>query len=189
MCAELAFDISDIKEHIDKMAENVVKYMIDENLTLSTAESCTGGLISSAVTAVPGASKVFGCGVVSYSEAIKQKLLSVPAEIISKNGVVSPQTALFMAKGVKNLSGSDISAAVTGLAGPKSENDSQPVGTVYLAIVFKDKEYVENLRLYELGNFGREQNRLLTVYFALERTYKILRGADMKEGSDYVDAE
>lgn len=178
MKEELGFDIKDINEHIDRMARNVVEYMIDEKLTLSTAESCTGGLISSAVTSVPGASKVFGCGIVSYSEAVKSSLLGVPMKVISEEGVVSAKTAELMAEGVKRLSGSDAAIAVTGLAGPKSEEDVLPVGTVYLCVIFRDRKSVENLRLYELGGFDRSENRLLTVYFALRRAYELIAGEE-----------
>lgn len=172
---ELGFDIRDINGHIDRMARNVVEYMIDEKLTLSTAESCTGGMISSALTSVPGASKVFGCGIVSYSESIKSRLLGVPEKVILEKGVVSPEVAVMMAEGAIRLSESDAAIAVTGLAGPKSESDTLPVGTVYLSAIYKDRKSVENLRLYELGEFDRRENRLLTVYFALSRLYGIIR--------------
>ena len=168
---------AEIRGYIDKTARNVVQCLFDEKLSLSTAESCTGGLISSAITSVPGASGVFECGIVSYSERIKEELLGVPHKVISENGVVSAETALAMAEGVKKLSGSDFSIAVTGLAGPASADDTLPVGTIYISLAYRDRIITENLRLYELGGFDREMNRLLTAAFALEAALGILKEA------------
>lgn len=164
----------DIREYIDRTAANMVQCLVRRKMSLSAAESCTGGLLCSAITAVPGASKVFGCGVVSYSEEIKQKLLGVPERTISDFGVVSAETAIAMAEGVKKLSGSDISVGITGLAGPKGEDDVLPVGTVYISVIFKDSAAAENLKLYELGEFDREMNRLLSVALTLEKAYSTL---------------
>lgn len=172
---KISLDPVEIREYIDRTARNVVQYLIDEKLTLSIAESCTGGLIGSAITSVPGASNVFECGVVSYSDRIKEGILGVPHEVISEKGVVSAETAIAMAEGVKDLSGSDLSIAVTGLAGPASASDTLPVGTVYISLAYRDRKIAENLRLYELGSFDREMNRLLTVGFALEAVLEILK--------------
>ncbi len=171
----ISLEINNIREYIDRTARNVVQYMIDERLTVSTAESCTGGIIGAALTSVPGASKIYGCGVISYSEKIKEKLLEVPHKTIEVKGVVSAETAISMAEGVMKLSGSDVSVAVTGLAGPASDEDGLPVGTVYIAVIYKDIKFAENLRLYELGNFDRETNRLLSAAFALEKTFEIIK--------------
>ena len=168
------FTPPEISAYIDRMARNVVQYMIEKNLTVSAAESCTGGMFSAAITSVPGASKVFECGIVSYSERIKEELLGVPQSVIDGYGVVSPQTANAMAQAVRNLSKSDISVGITGLAGPASPDDTLPVGTVYVSTAYKDRIVAENLRLYELGSFDRETNRLLTAAFALEAVRKIL---------------
>ena len=108
---KVPFTEAGISAYIDRMARNVVQYMIEKNLTVSTAESCTGGLLSAAITSVPGASNVFECGIASYSERIKEELLGVPKNIIESFGVVSSQTACAMADAVKELSGSDISVA------------------------------------------------------------------------------
>ncbi len=163
-----------IRGYIDRTARNVVQYLIGNNISLSTAESCTGGLLASAITSVPGVSKIFECGIVSYSERIKEELLGVPARIIDDYGVVSPQTAVEMAKAVKKLSGSDIAVGITGLAGPASPDDKQPVGTIYVSTAYRDRIVAENLRLYELGGFERETNRLLTAALALEEIAKAL---------------
>lgn len=169
-----AFTEAGISAYIDRTARNVVQYMIEKNLTVSAAESCTGGILSAAITSVPGASKIFECGIVSYSERIKEEILGVPAEIIDGYGVVSAQTADAMAKAVKKLSGSDISVGITGLAGPASPSDALPVGTVYISTAYKDRIIAENLKLYELGSFDRGINRLLAAAFALEALQKRL---------------
>ena len=167
-------EVCRIREDIDRTAQNVVKYMIGEKITLASAESCTGGMIASAVTSIAGASNVFGCGIVSYSVECKENVLGVDRSVIDSFGVVSAETALAMAEAVKKLSGSDIAVAVTGLAGPKSDSDVLPVGTVYAAVVYKDIRHAENLKLYELGELTREENRLMTVKRALELTYSAL---------------
>lgn len=181
--SETLYTADEIRGCIDKKAQNVVQCLIEKNLSLSTAESCTGGLLSSAITSVPGSSTVFGCGIVSYSVEVKEDVLGVPADIIERYGVVSAETAKAMAERVMKISKSDISVGITGLAGPAGKDDPLPVGTVYIAIAYKDritaenlKEAAENLRLYEIGSFDREINRLLTVLKVLERLEEITAG-------------
>jgi len=103
-----------------------------EGKTLSTAESCTGGLIGAALTAVPGSSRVYKGGVVSYTNEIKQKLLGVPEEILSREGAVSAAVAMYMAAGAKQNLDTDFAVSVTGLAGPGGDEYGNPVGTVYI---------------------------------------------------------
>lgn len=104
------------------------------NLTVSTAESCTGGMIASNITDLSGASSYFGMGVVTYSNEAKSKLIGVSSETLEKYGAVSEQTASEMAQGVRKLSGSDISISVTGIAGPTGGSKEKPVGLVYVAV-------------------------------------------------------
>ncbi|MBE7024253.1 MAG: CinA family protein [Ruminococcaceae bacterium] len=113
---------------------SLVELLIEKKLKLSTAESCTGGLIAQKITSVPGASECFDCGVVTYSNEQKQKLLGVSAETLEKYGAVSRQTALEMCKGVKNLANSDFGISVTGIAGPGGGTPEKPVGTVWIGI-------------------------------------------------------
>ena len=98
--------------------------------TLVTAESLTGGMIGSALTAVPGASAVYKGGVVSYVNAVKEEILGVPADVLEKYGAVSAQTAGHMSAGVRKLLKADVAVAVTGLAGPGGDDYGNPVGTV-----------------------------------------------------------
>ncbi len=105
--------------------------------TLSLAESCTGGLLSSMLTSVPGASDWFLGSVVSYAPSVKTSLLGVPAALIDTEGVVSEKVAAAMADGVRRLTGSDLAGAVTGYAGPSGGSPGRPVGTVCLAMAWE----------------------------------------------------
>ena len=113
---------------------------------LGVAESCTGGLVASRITARPGASEVFRGGVIAYSNEVKISLLDVPVDVLRDHGAVSAQTALFMAQGVKQLLKTEMSASVTGIAGPSGGSVEKPVGTVYLAIIFNEIEYFGGFR-------------------------------------------
>ncbi len=106
----------------------------ERGLTLATAESCTGGLVGSLVTDVPGSSHYYCGGVVAYSNEVKVRLLGVRRATLKRYGAVSAQTATEMAEGVRNRTGADIGVAVTGIAGPGGGTRKKPVGLVYIAI-------------------------------------------------------
>jgi nicotinamide-nucleotide amidase len=112
----------------------VVRLLSAHRLTLATAESCTGGLLSARITEVPGSSKVFLGGAVTYSNQAKVDLVSVPAERIAAHGAVSPQVAEAMAKGVRERFGADYGVGITGIAGPEGGTPEKPVGLVYIAV-------------------------------------------------------
>ncbi len=119
----------------DELLEMVVaKLLIDRGLKLSTAESCTGGLIANRLTNVSGSSQYFERGIVAYTNAAKVELLHVDEDSILKNGAVSLEVARQMAEGVKSISGSDIGLAVTGIMGPTGGSAAKPVGTVFIGI-------------------------------------------------------
>ena len=103
-----------------------------EGKTLSVAESCTGGMIGAAITSVPGSSKVFRGGIISYTNEVKADILKVPGELLDREGAVSLSVAKAMAEGVRKLMDSDYSISVTGLAGPSGDEFGNPVGTVYI---------------------------------------------------------
>ena len=103
-------------------------------LKVATAESCTGGAVSHAITDIPGSSDVFECGMCTYSNDMKQKILGVKEETLIKYGAVSAETAVEMAKGVRAVSGADIGIGITGIAGPGGGSDEKPVGLVYMAV-------------------------------------------------------
>lgn len=121
-------------KNITGLGEAVAAALAAKKLKLATAESCTGGLISKMITDVAGVSAVFECGVCSYSEQIKSRVLGVEKALIEQYGVVSPQVASAMAEGVKNLAGADIAVATTGVAGPAGGTQSTPVGMVYIGV-------------------------------------------------------
>lgn len=121
-------------ELLTAAAKTVVEKLQTCGLTVSLAESCTGGLLAKALTDVPGASNVFECGVVAYSEAVKHQVLGVPSDTLAACGVVSPETALAMARGVRALSGADFGIGITGVAGPGPDGD-HPEGEIYIALV------------------------------------------------------
>ncbi len=124
----------------------LVELLIENKMKLATAESCTGGLIAQKITSVPGASECFDCGVVTYSNEQKHKLLGVSEETLGKYGAVSEQTALEMCQGVKKLADADYGISVTGIAGPGGGTPEKPVGTVWIGIcgtdIHKAEKYV-----------------------------------------------
>lgn len=123
----------------------VLKLLQLKKLTISLAESCTGGLVANRLTDVPGASESLMCGVVSYSNASKINILGVKAETIRDYGAVSIQTAEEMAVGVKNIAGTDIGVSITGIAGPDGGSKEKPVGLCYIGIAFGDKAVAHKL--------------------------------------------
>ena len=145
------------------MAEKTVGLLLYKDMKISFAESCTGGLLSEIITSVPGASAVFEAGFCTYSERIKKKILSVPDEVLSEKGVVSEETALYMARGMKEISSSDISVSVTGIAGPTGALPDKPVGTVCVAFCYGETEETTTLEFYKLGERDRDTIRKLTA--------------------------
>ncbi len=117
-----------------KIEEEIGKILRKKNLTLSVAESCTGGLISNLITNVNGSSNYFERGYVVYSNRSKIELLDVSEEIIKSYGAVSSRSAIAMAEGAKRKSGTDIGLSVTGISGPTGGTLEKPVGLVYIAV-------------------------------------------------------
>lgn len=126
-------------------AAQVLALLREKNLQLATAESCTAGLLSAAVTTVPGASAVFTCGVAAYSNDIKRTVLGVPAATLDTVGAVSAETAVAMADGVRRLADAAIGVSVTGVAGPDTE-EGKPVGTVFLALANASRVWVREMQ-------------------------------------------
>lgn len=147
-------------------AAQVLALLREKNLQLATAESCTAGLLSAAVTAVPGASAVFTCGVAAYSNDIKRTVLGVPAATLDTVGAVSVETAVAMADGVRRLADAAIGVSVTGVAGPDTE-EGKPVGTVFLALANASRVWVREMQPAP-DCTTREAVREKTVAIALE---------------------
>lgn len=146
------------------LEEVVITRLRQKGLTLSAAESCTGGLIAKRLTDVPGASAAFLGGVVSYTNAVKAGVLGVPRDLLEQYGAVSEPVARAMAEGVRRLTGSDLAVSVTGLAGPDGDDRGNPVGTVYLGLSLPGETLVRRLAL----GGDRSRIRLLAASSALD---------------------
>ena len=149
------------------LEEKVVKILNEKGLVLATAESCTGGLIAKRITDVSGSSAMFNCGIVSYSNEIKENILGVKHETLEKYGAVSEQTVREMVDGVLKVSKADIAVAVSGIAGPNSDNTEKPVGLIYLAASDNNKVKVVKLNNH-FSDDVRNQNRKSASDTALE---------------------
>ncbi|NFA42020.1 nicotinamide-nucleotide amidohydrolase family protein [Clostridium botulinum] len=149
---------------VEKIEEVLGRMLIDRGLTLSSAESCTGGLISSTLISYPGISEVFMEGAVTYSNEAKIRRLNVKKETLDKYGAVSEQVAIEMAEGIAKTSRTNIGIATTGIAGPGGGTAEKPVGLVYIGICIKGKAYA---RRY-IFNGNREEVRNLATMSALD---------------------
>ena len=119
---------------MNKLSFKIVKLLTKKKLTVSFAESCTGGLLASSITSISGSSKVFNMGLVTYSNNSKVKLLKVPKKTITKYGAVSYETCLSMVKNLSKISKANISISITGVAGPNGGTKVKPVGLVYIGL-------------------------------------------------------
>ncbi len=129
-----------------ELEQEVIELLNQKGLTLTTAESCTGGLISNRLTNVSGSSKCFYLGLVTYSNETKKLLLHVPPEVIKRYGAVSEQCAIAMARQAKELLDTDLGLGVTGIAGPSGGTEKKPVGLVYIAISYKNTNEVHKFQ-------------------------------------------
>ena len=130
---------SENKKEKRSMEEKVVDLLKKRGLTVSFAESCTGGMISANIVNVPGSSDVFAYGFVTYSDQAKKKILAVREKTLKNAGAVSAKCAMEMAKGGLKRSGADICLSITGFAGPGGGNDQYPVGTVFMGCCYHKK--------------------------------------------------
>ena len=166
------------RENIDEkeLPQLLVAALTKSKKRVATAESCTGGMISAAITSVSGASGVFDCGVCSYANFIKHKVVGVREETLNTYGAVSEKTAAEMARGVRLLSGADIGISTTGIAGPLGGTPYKPVGLVYIGVSTPVGLHTEKMLLGE-NDPGRERIRELAVaaalYFALKEIEKL----------------
>ena len=156
----------------DNIESVVVKLLQQRNLRLATAESCTAGKISAAITSVAGASKVFDFGASTYSNEMKQKLLEVNPETLQKYGAVSSKTALEMSAGIRKYANSDLGLSVTGVAGP-GQSENKPAGLVYISLCDKEHIWVEKLMVGRAEN-DREKVRNSAVTTALDLVRRYL---------------
>jgi len=146
--------------------DSVVAALLRERgITLSLAESCTGGLLAKRITDIPGSSAYFLEGAVTYADAAKTRILGIPPDLVREKGAVSSEVAVAMAEGIRQRSGSDLALAVTGIAGPAGGSEEKPVGTVFIALAHRAGCQAERYRFF--GN--RQEIRTITAFTALDR--------------------
>ena len=156
---------------MSNLSFKIVKLLTKNKLTLSFAESCSGGLLASSITSISGSSKVFNMGFVTYSNNAKVKLLKVPKKTITKYGAVSYETCLSMVKNLSKISKSNISISITGVAGPKGGTKEKPVGLVYIGLKKGSKTIVKK-NLFK--NKKRISIQKATVKQALKMIFNVL---------------
>ena len=152
--------------------QNVVKLLKIKKLKISFAESCTGGLLSSAITSVKGSSKVFSMGFVTYANQAKIIILKVPKKIIKKYGAVSVQCCLAMVNNLSKISKSNVCISITGIAGPKGGSKQKPVGLVYIGIKVRTKVIINKCNF---KNKGRMFIQKQTIKKTLNLLLKLIK--------------
>jgi nicotinamide-nucleotide amidase len=153
-----------IDDEMIAAARRVLDLCRARGLTIATAESCTGGLVAGALTEIPGSSDVVDRGFVTYSNAAKRELLSVPEAVLASHGAVSRETAEAMATGARKTSGAGLAVAITGIAGPGGGSPDKPVGLVHFAAARDGRTLHREKRF---GDIGRGTVRRLSVLEAL----------------------
>jgi len=148
---------------MDKLLREVASLLTEKELMVATAESCTGGLIGHTLTNIPGSSAYYAGGVISYTNALKIKLLGVAASTLEEHGAVSKSTAREMAEGIKTVAHADIGVASTGIAGPGGGTSEKPVGLVYIGLAAE----VTTVKDF-IFDGDRLQNKKSTVQAALQ---------------------
>ena len=152
---------------MSNLSLKIVKLLTKKKLTLSFAESCSGGLLSSSITSISGSSKVFNMGFVTYSNNAKVKLLKVSKKTITKYGAVSYETCLSMVKNLSKISKSNISISITGVAGPKGGTKEKPVGLVYIGVK-KGKKILISKNLF------KSKNRISIQKATVKKAFEII---------------
>jgi len=148
--------------------KNLVKILTKKKLKIAFAESCTGGMLTSEITSVSGASKVFGIGLVTYSNHAKITVLKVNKSIIQKYGAVSPQCCKAMVKNLSKISKAQINVSITGVAGPNGGTKKKPVGLVYIGIK-------KNNKIFITKNVFKEKSRKAIQKSTIKKTFKIIK--------------
>jgi PncC family amidohydrolase len=156
-----------VENELILLGEKVINRFKEEKMTLSVAESCTGGWLSKILTEISGASSVFMGGVCSYSNDVKQNVLGVKEETLKSFGAVSEETAREMSEAIVKLMKTDIGVGITGIAGPTSDNTQKKVGLIYISITYNGKTDVIKLENDFTGDV-RYKNRFTAVKTVLE---------------------
>tara|TARA_B100002051_G_C16587094_1_gene560764 strand:- start:415 stop:888 length:474 start_codon:yes stop_codon:yes gene_type:complete len=155
-----------------KLSKKIVGLFKKRKLKLAVVESCTGGMLSSAITSVSGSSKIFTLGLVTYSNQSKNRLLKVPKEIIKKYGAVSSQCCSSMVKNLSKISQSNVSISITGIAGPNGGSKKKPVGLVFIGIKRASKIKIGK---YLFKNKGRSNIQRAAVKKSLQLILSVLK--------------
>ena len=158
-----------MEEIYNSNLHDLIEICRKKNLNICTAESCTGGMIATALTSLPGSSEYFQGGVVVYSNTSKSGVLNIPSQLIKKKGAVSTEVATAMARRVIELIPADISISVTGIAGPTGGSREKPVGTIFISCYFKSE--FQTWRIQLQGD--RTNIRRQVVEIALEKIMHI----------------
>ena len=154
-----------------KKAKDLVNLCIKNNITISAAESCTGGMFSSSIVSVPKSSAIFKFGLVTYSNVSKIKFLNIPNSILLNYGAVSKETAKLMVNNLLDLSKSNFCIAITGIAGPSGGTKIKPVGLVYHGFLFKGQKPIIIKKIY---GGSRNVIRKSATIFCLEKSFSII---------------
>ena len=150
--------------------KNVIKNLIKKNISISVAESCTGGQLSKLFTDTPGVSKIFHMGLITYSNKSKSLILNIPSKLIKNHGAVSEKIANLMSKNLSKISKSKLCVSTTGIAGPSSSSRNKPVGLVYIGITFNKKTFVFKKQF----NGNRKKIQKETVLFCLKEINNLI---------------
>ena len=153
------------------LLEELACLLKQEKITLSTAESCTGGGIAARITSVPGSSEYFKGGIVAYANEVKQEVLGVSARTLQEHGAVSRETVVEMVKGAMKTLKTTCAVATSGIAGPGGGSIDKPVGTVWIAVAYKN----EILTMKQEGDSGRAGNIQKAIENALSLLYTLLK--------------
>jgi PncC family amidohydrolase len=154
------------------LATRLQAVALEQGVTVGTAESCTGGLVGHALTAIPGSSDYYLGGVISYSDVLKRTLLGVPDEVLERHGAVSPEVALAMARGARERLGCDFAVSVTGVAGPGGGSEAKPVGLTWVAAAGPAGHDVQRYR----WNGDRTANKERSAEAALQLLLALIEG-------------
>ena len=156
---------------IFRLSKELLDAALAKGITIGVVESCTGGLLGAAITAMPGSSSVFQGGFLTYSNKLKMQLVGVSSETLKNYGAVSEHTAKEMANGARKALGTDLVISITGIAGPGGGTDEKPVGTVCFGLSSKDETLTET-QLFE--NLSRNRVRDYAVMHAMTRLYEAI---------------
>ncbi len=158
-------------KQIEKLAQELVGKLIDRGLSITAAESCTGGLVASFITFISGSSACFNGSFVTYSNDMKNKMIGVDTNVLERHGAVSAECVEQMCEGSAKQACADIAIAISGIAGPTGGTEQKPVGTVYIGACFNDSVTVE---LFHFEG-SRQEVRLSAVYEAFRMALDVLQ--------------